>query len=180
MPTELCSKCREIKSGVTLCADDRLCPDCSAENERQLAVLKNRSDGEKSMVINAKSTSSTSTRSRTNKTERAAKTKIADDPVDPSIPPSGSMIKIDGAETMSKNKRSATKTVRLTSGDLPGQSASPPLMFEAMNNDQSHENIQPVGEAEIKKFYLCHKMIVTMTALAAVPLHVTVKNKLMT
>lgn len=37
---ELCSKCKEIKNDVTLCADDRMCSDCYWENERALAALR--------------------------------------------------------------------------------------------------------------------------------------------
>jgi hypothetical protein len=37
MPTERCWKCQQVKRGVELCpSDDRLCPACFRENERQL------------------------------------------------------------------------------------------------------------------------------------------------
>jgi hypothetical protein len=38
MPTERCWKCQQVKRGVELCpSDDRLCPACFRENERQLS-----------------------------------------------------------------------------------------------------------------------------------------------
>jgi hypothetical protein len=41
MPTERCWGCKEMKLGVTLrSTDDRLCPDCFDENERQLCLMK--------------------------------------------------------------------------------------------------------------------------------------------
>jgi hypothetical protein len=40
MPTETCWKCKQKKEGVKLCADDRLCPECDAENERALALTR--------------------------------------------------------------------------------------------------------------------------------------------
>lgn len=40
MPRELCWSCKVIKDGVKLCADDRLCPDCDRENERELEVIR--------------------------------------------------------------------------------------------------------------------------------------------
>jgi hypothetical protein len=36
----VCVKCRLAKSGVQLCADDLLCPECFQDNERQLFELK--------------------------------------------------------------------------------------------------------------------------------------------
>lgn len=39
MPAEICWKCKELKLVVTLCADDRLCPDCDTENERKLIEI---------------------------------------------------------------------------------------------------------------------------------------------
>lgn len=40
MPTELCFKCGEVKQGVTLCADDRLCPECYMKNEIALKAIR--------------------------------------------------------------------------------------------------------------------------------------------
>ena len=46
MPRELCCKCREVKD-VRLCADDLLCKDCDADNERQLAAIRASNTGGK-------------------------------------------------------------------------------------------------------------------------------------
>jgi hypothetical protein len=40
MPKEVCWKCKAVKDGVKLCADDRLCPDCDRENDIALAALR--------------------------------------------------------------------------------------------------------------------------------------------
>jgi hypothetical protein len=37
---EVCWKCKEVKAGVTLCSDDRLCPDSYQENECGLAAIR--------------------------------------------------------------------------------------------------------------------------------------------
>jgi hypothetical protein len=47
MPREVCSKCREVKD-VRLCADDLLCKDCDADNERRLAAIRASNTGSKS------------------------------------------------------------------------------------------------------------------------------------
>lgn len=52
MPREICSKCRELKSGVMLCADDLLCRECNEDNERQLAMIRK---GKASVVLTASS-----------------------------------------------------------------------------------------------------------------------------
>lgn len=40
MPREVCWRCKKLKDGVTLCAEDRLCPDCDRENERGLRAIR--------------------------------------------------------------------------------------------------------------------------------------------
>ena len=45
MPTEICQKCKEFKHGVTLYADDRICPDCYAKNELALKVIREEKEG---------------------------------------------------------------------------------------------------------------------------------------
>jgi hypothetical protein len=40
MSTELCWNCKEEKHGVTLCAEDRLCPECNEQNVKALAALQ--------------------------------------------------------------------------------------------------------------------------------------------
>ena len=45
MPTERCWRCHQVKRGVELCpSDDRLCPDCYRDNERQLTKRPPSSD----------------------------------------------------------------------------------------------------------------------------------------
>jgi hypothetical protein len=45
MSTELCGNCKEVKHGVTLCAEDRLCPDCCEKNAQALAALRKAQTG---------------------------------------------------------------------------------------------------------------------------------------
>jgi hypothetical protein len=46
MSRELCCKCREVKD-ARLCADDLLCKDSDADNERQLAAISASNTGGK-------------------------------------------------------------------------------------------------------------------------------------
>lgn len=48
MPTELCWRCKEVKPGVKLCAEDRLCPQCDEENELALAAIRAAADASNS------------------------------------------------------------------------------------------------------------------------------------
>jgi len=43
MPRRTCSNCKQAKSGVKLCADDLLCPDCEDANAKKLAELQTKS-----------------------------------------------------------------------------------------------------------------------------------------
>ena len=49
---ELCFKCKEIKRGVTLCADDRLCPDCYQKNELALKAIREEQQAKASANAN--------------------------------------------------------------------------------------------------------------------------------
>ena len=45
MPLEVCKKCNEFKQGVTLYADDRICPDCYTKNELALKAIREERQG---------------------------------------------------------------------------------------------------------------------------------------
>lgn len=45
MPLEICYKCKQFKHGVTLYADDRICPDCYAKNELALKAIGEERQG---------------------------------------------------------------------------------------------------------------------------------------
>lgn len=77
MPTERCWKCHQMKRGIELCpSDDRLCPDCFRENERQLnQQLYSASDAD-TLAITSKTDSITGgdskkTRLRSSKTSKS-------------------------------------------------------------------------------------------------------------
>jgi len=40
MPTEVCWGCKQLKSGVKLCAEDRLCRECDAANQCALSAAR--------------------------------------------------------------------------------------------------------------------------------------------
>lgn len=57
MPTEVCWKCKQKKEGVKLCAEDRLCPECDAENEKALAALRRSSKAKDKNVVSGRKVS---------------------------------------------------------------------------------------------------------------------------
>jgi hypothetical protein len=63
MPTELCWKCKEFKTGVKLCAEDKLCPECDEENERALAAQQQQSAAAQRTENNSTKTRKASERS---------------------------------------------------------------------------------------------------------------------
>ena len=54
----MCWNCKLIKDGVTLCAEDRLCPDCDRENERRLTDNRARGQSATGAVVSASTSSS--------------------------------------------------------------------------------------------------------------------------
>jgi hypothetical protein len=45
MSTELCWNCKELKHGVTLCAEDRLCSECYEKNVQALTAIRKAQTG---------------------------------------------------------------------------------------------------------------------------------------
>jgi len=64
MPTEVCWGCKQLKPGVKLCAEDRLCRECDAANQRALSAARieteKNSKQSKSVKNAAKNTGSSS------------------------------------------------------------------------------------------------------------------------
>lgn len=94
----VCVKCQLVKSGVKLCADDLLCPECYQDNERQLSEMKKI----KSASLTVAQDSSTTPTELTNKT-RASKTK------------------------QPKAKKQPAENLTIYTTDIEGHSATPKL-----------------------------------------------------
>jgi hypothetical protein len=67
MSVETCCGCKQLKSGVRLCAEDRLCKECENKNERNLAATRNASVCEKSIKTRAATAASASTEPKKDK-----------------------------------------------------------------------------------------------------------------
>jgi len=61
MPRRTCSNCKQAKSGVKLCADDLLCPECEAANAKKLAELQTKSHTNTNRSVLTSSTDRSST-----------------------------------------------------------------------------------------------------------------------
>jgi hypothetical protein len=57
MPAEVCWNCKKLKTGVTLCGDDRLCRECDCKNEHELRATRSTTGREK--TVSSKSAATT-------------------------------------------------------------------------------------------------------------------------
>ena len=99
MPTERCWKCQQVKRGVELCpSDDRLCPTCYTENERQLNRQCSPAIKVDAAVARVSSPTAAAITVRTTKT-KATKTDVA-------VPEEGKKLRSKPAKA--KNKAEAS------------------------------------------------------------------------
>lgn len=132
LSTELCWNCKQQKQGVTLCAEDRLCPECNEQNVKALAALRQAQTGTAS--------GSTAVEGKQTRGRRAGPNAAANSRSDELLSPRASDTHTpslkEKAPTKVANKMSQRKTTAKSSTSDVATSADPVTEFTEIANDQ--------------------------------------------